>query len=76
MIVYPVKWYQEVFGFNVINGPVEIVVDDSPLGVILKDIHGPNLNKMRIEELCKKIQKVEANSVVKYGILFQIKDIK
>lgn len=25
-----VKWYQEVFGFNVINGPVEIVVDDSP----------------------------------------------
>jgi hypothetical protein len=44
--------------------------------VILKDIHGPNLNKMRIEELCKKIQKVEANSVVKYGILFQIKDIK
>jgi catechol 2,3-dioxygenase-like lactoylglutathione lyase family enzyme len=54
MIVYPVKWYQEVFGFNVINGPVEIVVDDSPLGVILKDIHGPNLNKMRIEELCKK----------------------
>ena len=43
-----VKWYQEVFGFNVINGPVEIVVDDSPLGVILKDIHGPNLKKMRI----------------------------
>ena len=43
-----VKWYQEVFGFNIINGPVEIVVDDSPLGVILKDIHGPNLKKMRI----------------------------
>ena len=43
-----VKWCQEVFGFDVINGPVEIVVDDSPLGIILKDIHGPNLNKMRI----------------------------
>lgn len=25
-----VKWYQEVFGFNVINGPVDIVADDSP----------------------------------------------
>jgi catechol-2,3-dioxygenase len=43
-----VKWYQEVFGLNVINGPVEIVVDDSPLGVILNNIHGPNLKKMRI----------------------------
>jgi catechol 2,3-dioxygenase-like lactoylglutathione lyase family enzyme len=43
-----VKWYQEVFGFDVINGPVEIVVDDSPLGIILKDIHGPNLKKIRV----------------------------
>jgi catechol 2,3-dioxygenase-like lactoylglutathione lyase family enzyme len=31
-----VKWYQEIFGFNVINGPVEIVVDDSPMGMLLK----------------------------------------
>ena len=31
-----VKRYQEVFGFNVINGPVEIVVDDSPMGMLLK----------------------------------------
>jgi catechol 2,3-dioxygenase-like lactoylglutathione lyase family enzyme len=43
-----VKWYQGVFGFNVINGPIEIVVDDSPLGMVLKDIHGPNMKKMRI----------------------------
>ena len=43
-----VKWYQEVFGFTLINGPVEIVVDDSPLGIVLKDIHGPKLKKMRI----------------------------
>ncbi len=43
-----VKWYQEVFGFNVINGPVEIVVDNSPLGMVVNDIHGPNLKKMRV----------------------------
>jgi catechol 2,3-dioxygenase-like lactoylglutathione lyase family enzyme len=28
-----VKRYQEVFGFTVINGPIEIVVDDSPMGM-------------------------------------------
>ena len=43
-----VKWYQEVFGFNVINGPVEIVADDSALGMVVKDIHGPNFKKMRV----------------------------
>jgi catechol 2,3-dioxygenase-like lactoylglutathione lyase family enzyme len=43
-----VKWYQEVFGFSVMNGPIEIVVDDSRLGMVLKDIHGPKLKKMRI----------------------------
>jgi 4-hydroxyphenylpyruvate dioxygenase-like putative hemolysin len=43
-----VKWYQEVFGFNVINGPVEIVADDSSLGMVVKDIHGPNFKKMRV----------------------------
>ena len=43
-----VKWYQEVFGFNVINGPVEIVADDSALGMVVKDIHGANFKKMRV----------------------------
>jgi catechol 2,3-dioxygenase-like lactoylglutathione lyase family enzyme len=43
-----IKWYKEVFGFSVINGPVEIVVDDSPLGIAAKDIHGPKLKKMRV----------------------------
>jgi catechol 2,3-dioxygenase-like lactoylglutathione lyase family enzyme len=33
-----VKWYQEVIGFNVINGPVEIVADDSSLRMVVKDI--------------------------------------
>ena len=43
-----VKWYQEVFGFTIINGPVEFEADDSSLGVAAKDIHGPNFKKMRM----------------------------
>src|ERR671911_2792234 len=42
-----VKWYQEVLGFTVINGPVEFGADDSLLGMVVKDIHGPNFKKMR-----------------------------
>jgi catechol 2,3-dioxygenase-like lactoylglutathione lyase family enzyme len=43
-----IKWYKEVFWFSVINGPVEIVVDDSPLGIAAKDIHGPKLKKCEL----------------------------
>ncbi len=43
-----VKWYQEVLGFTVINGPVEFEADDSLLGMVVKDIHGANLKKMRV----------------------------
>ena len=42
-----VKWYQEVLGFTVINGPVEFEADDSVPGMVIKDIHGPNFKKMR-----------------------------
>jgi catechol 2,3-dioxygenase-like lactoylglutathione lyase family enzyme len=31
-----VKWYQEVLGFTVINGPVEFEADDSVLGRLSK----------------------------------------
>jgi catechol 2,3-dioxygenase-like lactoylglutathione lyase family enzyme len=31
-----VKRYQGLFGFTVINGPIEIVVDNSPMGMLLK----------------------------------------
>lgn len=43
-----IKWYQEVFGFTVVNGPVEFEADDSSLGIAAKDIHGPNFKKMRM----------------------------
>jgi catechol 2,3-dioxygenase-like lactoylglutathione lyase family enzyme len=43
-----VKWYKEVFGFTVVNGPVEFEADDSSLGIVARDIHGPNFRKMRM----------------------------
>jgi catechol 2,3-dioxygenase-like lactoylglutathione lyase family enzyme len=43
-----VKWYQEVFGFTVVNGPVEFKADDSSLGMATKDIHGSSFKKMRM----------------------------
>lgn len=43
-----VKWYKEVFGFTVVNGPIEFEADDSSLGIAARDIHGPNFRKMRM----------------------------
>jgi catechol 2,3-dioxygenase-like lactoylglutathione lyase family enzyme len=43
-----VKWYKEVFGFTVVNGPVEFEADDTSLGIAARDIHGPNFRKMRM----------------------------
>ena len=43
-----IKWYQNVFGFKLIGGPVDFVIDDSLAGRVLKDIHGEILGKMRM----------------------------
>ena len=43
-----VKWYKEVLGFTVIKEALEFVPDDSLTGMAVKDIHGPNLMKMRV----------------------------
>ena len=45
---HAVKWYGEILGFTIIQGPIEFVADDSLLGMALRDIHGPNLKKMRL----------------------------
>ena len=42
------KWYTEILGFTVIKPPVEIVADDSLIGIAVKDIHGPKPKKMRM----------------------------
>jgi hypothetical protein len=42
------KWYTEMLGFAVIKQPVEIVADDTLIGIAVNDIHGPKLKKMRM----------------------------
>jgi catechol 2,3-dioxygenase-like lactoylglutathione lyase family enzyme len=43
-----VKWYKEVLGFTTVKEAEEFVVDDSLIGMAVKDIHGPRLKKMRM----------------------------
>ena len=43
-----IKWYKEVLGFTTVKEPVEVVADDSLLGMAVKDMHSPNLKKMRV----------------------------
>ena len=43
-----VKWYREVLGFTTVKQTEEFVVDDSLIGMAVKDIHGPRLKKMRM----------------------------
>ena len=43
-----IKWYNEVLGFTMVAGPVELVVDDSLVGRAFKDIHGSDLKKIRL----------------------------
>jgi catechol 2,3-dioxygenase-like lactoylglutathione lyase family enzyme len=42
-----VQWYNNVLGFVVIKGPIEIEVDNSLVGIVLKNIHGPRLKRLR-----------------------------
>jgi catechol 2,3-dioxygenase-like lactoylglutathione lyase family enzyme len=43
-----IKWCEEVFGFTLVAGPLEFAVDDSLTGRAVRDIHGPDLKKMRM----------------------------
>jgi F0F1-type ATP synthase beta subunit len=43
-----IKWYKEVLGFIMVKGPVEFVADDSLTGRAVRDIHGPDLKRMRM----------------------------
>jgi catechol 2,3-dioxygenase-like lactoylglutathione lyase family enzyme len=43
-----IKWHIEVLGFTMVRGPVEFLADDSLPGRAVRDIHGPDLKKMRI----------------------------
>ena len=42
------KWYQEVMGFTIVRGPVELKSDDILVGRALKNIFGPKFKKLKI----------------------------
>jgi catechol 2,3-dioxygenase-like lactoylglutathione lyase family enzyme len=43
-----IRWYQEVLGFQLLVGPVQLVADDTHFGNIAKDIFGPRFRKGRL----------------------------
>ncbi|HEY0792906.1 MAG TPA: VOC family protein [Chthoniobacterales bacterium] len=43
-----VAWYQKVLGFQVLMGPLDVTVDDSPLGILLRDFFDPRLKRLRM----------------------------
>ncbi|GGF20944.1 glyoxalase [Halobacillus andaensis] len=46
-----VEFYKEVMGWYVIMEPSEVVEDDSPIGVMCKDVFGKGWEKFRIAHL-------------------------
>lgn len=45
------KWYQEILGYKLIFGPLDIVPDDTHFGRMAKDILGPRLKQGRFAHL-------------------------
>jgi catechol 2,3-dioxygenase-like lactoylglutathione lyase family enzyme len=43
-----IDWYTKIFGFKVIAGPDTIVADESPDGLILKDIFGQDFREAKV----------------------------
>jgi catechol 2,3-dioxygenase-like lactoylglutathione lyase family enzyme len=46
-----IRWYQEVLGFRVLAGPIELEGDDSHFGVICSDLFGRQFRKGRLSFL-------------------------
>ena len=42
------KWYQEILGFTIVRGPIELVSVDPKIGNALQDIFGSEFRKLRI----------------------------
>jgi catechol 2,3-dioxygenase-like lactoylglutathione lyase family enzyme len=45
-----IRWYQDVLGFRLFAGPVELSIDDDPRGQ-LRDVLGPAFRKVRVAHL-------------------------
>ena len=46
-----IQWYQEILGFQLLVGPLNLVADDSHFGQIVTDIWGSGLGGGRLAEL-------------------------
>src|SRR5215210_6108430 len=46
-----VRWYHEVLGFNIVTEPMEGSADNSHIGMILKDIFGASIKKLRLAHM-------------------------
>jgi len=47
-----IEWYQRVLNFYLLTGPIEIVEDDSPLGLATASIYGVGFRKFQFAHLC------------------------
>ena len=43
-----IDFYKEVFGFNIIKGPINVVPDTPGIGLICKNIFGPIFKEVKI----------------------------
>jgi catechol 2,3-dioxygenase-like lactoylglutathione lyase family enzyme len=43
-----IRWYQEILGFEVLMGPLDVTVDDSLLGELLRDFFDPQLKRLKM----------------------------
>jgi hypothetical protein len=48
LISRAIDFYKEVFGFNVIKGPINIMPDTPSIGLICKNIFGPRFKEVKI----------------------------
>lgn len=45
------SWYQEVLGFTVLAGPIEVVEDDTPLGLAATAIYGVGFTRFQFTHM-------------------------
>ncbi len=46
-----IHWYRDMFGFQLLAGPVDLVGDDSHFGILARDIFGAGFRKGRLAQL-------------------------
>lgn len=47
-----IEWYQQVLNLYLLKGPIEIVEDDSPLGLATAGIYGAGFRRFQFAHLC------------------------